>query len=538
MRRDCPTERNSTSDSRSCYLCGQRGHLAHSCFMRRNAPSVGKPQENPQRQRTSGKVFAMIEKDAAASNAVVAGNISIAPQCAYVLFDHGATHSFISTKFKKKFDVLPEPLEYELRVDTPTGDFLVVDHVLKRCVLLINNVEMPMDLVELNIQDFDIIIEMDWLSTYRAYVDCFSKKLIFRLSSQPKFSFSGSCKDTFQRLIWALQAMKLLRKGCCGYLACVKDTSKVVVKLEDVPVVREFSNVFPEDLPGLPLDREIEFCIELMPGKAPISKATYRMAPAKLKELKTQLQELLDKCFIRPSVSPWGAPVLLVKKKDSSLRHCINYRELNKGAQVFSKINLRSGYHQLKIKVDDVPKTTFRTRVFRKYLDKFIVVFTDDILVFSKSLEDHEQHLKFVLQTLHEKKLYAKFNKCDFWLDHIEFLGHKELNMRQRRWLELLKDYNLSINYHPGKANVVADALSNKSLGNMTTLLTSQKPILEDMGKLDLEVLMHQLGARLANLRVQPTLIDRIKTKQNKDPQLQKFKEGVKLEDKQTSVYT
>ncbi|KAL3749910.1 hypothetical protein ACJRO7_010955 [Eucalyptus globulus] len=460
MLRDCPTRRNPPIGNRSCNLCGRQGHLAHQCFRRRNTPFVGRAQENQQRQSTSGKVFAMTKEDAAASNAVVAGNISIASHCAYALFDPGATHSFISTEFAKKLDVLPDPLECELCVDTPTGDFLIGHHVFKRCVIQINNVEMPVDLVELNIRDFDVIIGMDWLSTYRAIVDCFSKKVIFRLSNQPEFSFSGSCQNTSPRLISALQARKLLRKCCCGYLACVKDTSKVIVKLEDVPVVREFPSVFPEDLPGLPLDREIEFCIELMPGTTPISKAPYQMAPTELKELKTQLQELLDKGFIRPSVSPWGAPVLFVKKKDGSMRLCIDYRELNKvtvknkyplpriedlfdqlqGAQVFSKIDLRSGYHQLKIKIDDVPKTAFRTRyghyeflvmpfgltnapaafmdlmnrVFREYLDKFIVVFIDDILVYSKSLEEHKQHLRFVLQTLHEKKLYAKFSKCDF----------------------------------------------------------------------------------------------------------------------------
>ena len=141
----------------------------------------------------------------------------------------------------------------------------------------------------------------------------------------------------------------------------------------------EFPEVFPEDLPGLPPDREIEFSIDLLLGSGPISKAPYRMAPAELKELKEQLQELLDKGFIRPSVSPWGAPVLFVKKKDGSMRLCIDYKEINRvtvrnkyplpriddlfdqlqGAQIFSKIDLRLGYHQLKIKPDDVPKTYF-----------------------------------------------------------------------------------------------------------------------------------------------------------------------------------
>ncbi|TYJ98631.1 Retrotransposon protein [Cucumis melo var. makuwa] len=165
-------------------------------------------------------------------------------------------------------------------------------------------------------------------------------------------------------------------------LASVVDTREVDVSLSSEPVVRDYPDVFPEELPGLPPHREVEFAIELEPGTVPISRSPYRMAPAELKELKVQLQELLDKGFIRPSVSPWGAPVLFVKKKDGSMRLCIDYRELNKvtvkkryplpriddlfdqlqGATVFSKIDLRSGYHQLRIKDGDVPKTAFRSR--------------------------------------------------------------------------------------------------------------------------------------------------------------------------------
>ncbi|KAL4014605.1 hypothetical protein IC575_026814 [Cucumis melo] len=194
------------------------------------------------------------------------------------------------------------------------------------------------------------------------------------------------------------------------------------------------------------------------------------MAPAELKELKVQLQELLDKGFIRPSVSPWGVPVLFVKKKDGSMRLCIDYRELNKvtvknryplpriddlfdrfcGATVFSKIDLRSGYHQLRIKDGDIPKTAFRSRyghyefivmsfgltnapavfmdlmnrVFREFLDTFVIVFIDDILIYSKTEAEHEEHLRMVLQTLRDNKLYAKFSKCEFWLKQVSFLGH------------------------------------------------------------------------------------------------------------------
>jgi len=221
---------------------------------------------------------------------------------------------------------------------------------------------------------------------------------------------------------------------------------------------------------GLPPDREIKFAIELVSGTAPISKAPYRIAQRELVELKKQLQELLDTGLIRPSVSPWGAPVLFVRKKDGSLRLCIDYRELNRvtvknkyplpriddmfdqlaGAVVFSKIDLRLGYHQLKIKREDVPKIAFRTRyghyeflvlpfgltnapayfmdlmnrVLHPSLDKFVVVFIDDILIYSKSRQEHAQHLCAVLSTVANHKLYAKLKKCDFWMEKVHFLGH------------------------------------------------------------------------------------------------------------------
>jgi len=235
-------------------------------------------------------------------------------------------------------------------------------------------------------------------------------------------------------------------------------------------VVCEYADVFSDDLPGMPPDRDIEFVIELHPGTAPISKRPYRMPPKELAELKIQLQELLDKGFICPSVSPWGCPALFVKKKVDSLRLCLDYRPLNAvtiknkyplpridvlfdylaGARVFSKIDLRSGYHQIKIRPCDIPKTAFSTRyglyeylvmsfgltnapayfmylmnsVFMPELDKFIVVFIDDIIIYSKNEENHVEHLRIVLQRLRDHQLYAKFSKCEFWLDTVKFLGH------------------------------------------------------------------------------------------------------------------
>ncbi|GJX10533.1 putative reverse transcriptase domain-containing protein [Tanacetum coccineum] len=242
-------------------------------------------------------------------------------------------------------------------------------------------------------------------------------------------------------------------------------------RIEDVSIVQGLSSLsFPEDLPGLPPTRQVEFQIDLVPGAAPVARAPYRLAPSEMKELSEQLKELSDKGFIRPSSSPWGAPVLFVKKKDGSFRMCIDYRELNKltvknryplpriddlfdqlqGSSVYSKIDLRSGYHQLRVREKDIPKTAFRTRyghyefqvmpfgltnapavfmdlmnrVCKPYLDKFIIVFIDDILIYSKNKQEHKEHLKMILELLKKEELYAKFSKCEFWIPKVQFLGH------------------------------------------------------------------------------------------------------------------
>lgn len=473
------------------------------------------------------------------------------------------------------------------------------------------------------------------------------------------------------------------------------------------------------------------------------------MAPAELKELREQLQDLLDKGFIRASTSPWGAAVLFVKKKDGSMRLCVDYRQLNKvtiknkyplpridelfdqlqGAQCFSKIDLRSGYHQLKIKSEDISKTTFRTRyghyeflvmsfgltnapaafmdlmnrVFKPFLDRFVIVFIDDILIYSKSREEHEQHLRLVLQTLREKQLYAKFSKCEFWLECVAFLGHivskngisvdpskveavqnwprptsvkeirsflglagyyrrfvkdfsklafpltrltqkkvefkwtdaceesfqklkeclisapilalptsgggyvvycdasrvglgcvlmqhgkviayasrqlkrheqnypthdlemaavifalkiwrhylygetceiytdhkslkyifeqRDLNLRQRRWMELLKDYDCTILYHPGKANVVADALSRKSMGSLAHLTAIKRPIVKEFQEIvesGVQFAIDHSRTLLAHMKIRSTLIDDIKQAQSQDSELMKMVDNVR----------
>ncbi|KAH0705935.1 hypothetical protein KY285_010456 [Solanum tuberosum] len=252
----------------------------------------------------------------------------------------------------------------------------------------------------------------------------------------------------------------MISKGYLYHLVRVTESSSKTPTLESVPVVNEFPEVFPEDLPEVPPEREIDCGIDLLPDTQPISIPPYRMAPAKLKELKEQLKDLLDKGFIRPSVSPWGSPVLFVKKKDGSLRMCIDYRQLNKvtiknkfpmpkiddffdqlqGVSNFSNIDLRLGYHQLKVRDSDILKTTFRTQYghyeflvmsigltnalaafmdlikrFKQYLDMFIIIFIDDILIYFRNEEEHVNHLWIVLQTLKDRQLFTKFSKCEFW---------------------------------------------------------------------------------------------------------------------------
>nr|GEX37014.1 putative reverse transcriptase domain-containing protein [Tanacetum cinerariifolium] len=270
-----------------------------------------------------------------------------------------------------------------------------------------------------------------------------------------------------------VSCMKVKKCVDCGsylFVAQVVEKEPIERRLDDVPVIYKFPNMFPEDLPGLPSPRQMEFEIELVPGAAHVARAPYRLAPSEMKELAKQLQEVLDKGFIRPSSSLWGAPVLFVKKKDGSFRMCIDYRELNKltiknryplpriddvfdqlqGSSVYSKIDLRSGYHQLRVREKDIPIMAFRTRygqyefqvmpfgltnvptlfmdlinrVCRLFLDKYVIVFIDDILIYSKNKEEHEEHLRIILELLQKENLYAKFSKCEFWLDSVKFLGH------------------------------------------------------------------------------------------------------------------
>ncbi|GJV79030.1 putative reverse transcriptase domain-containing protein [Tanacetum coccineum] len=282
-------------------------------------------------------------------------------------------------------------------------------------VYVVGNAGANPDNVVAELGSFDAIIGMDWLAKYQAVIVCAEK--IVRIPWKNKTLIihgDGSTQGNVTRLniISCTKTQKYMEKGFPIFLAHV--TTKEVEdksekkRLEDVPIVQDFPEVFPEDLPGLPPTRQVEFQIDLVPGAAPVARAPYRFTLSEMKELSEQLKELSDKGFIKPSSSPWGAPVLFVKKKDGSFRMCIDYRELNKltvknryplpriddlfdqlqGSSVYSKINLRSGYHQLRNK------------------------------------KEHKEHLKQILELLKKEELYAKFSKCEFWIPKVQFLGH------------------------------------------------------------------------------------------------------------------
>ncbi|GJZ63592.1 putative reverse transcriptase domain-containing protein, partial [Tanacetum coccineum] len=625
--------------------------------IKRDCPKLKNHENGNWNGPAKGRSYALGGRDASPDSNVITGTFLLNNRYAKILFDTGADRSFVSSTFSASINITPTTLENHYDVELADGKIIGVNTIIRGCTLNFMNHPFNIDLMPVPLGSFDVIIGMDWLTKYHGVIIC-DEKIVRVPFGREMLIFQGNGNNQREEsrlnIISCTKAQEYLSKGCDVFLAHIttkeaKDKSEEK-RLEDVPIVRDFPEVFPEDLPGIPPARQVEFQIDLVPGAAPVARAPYRLAPSEMKELAEQLQELSDKGFIRPNSSPWGAPVLFVKKKDGSFRMCIDYRELNKltvknryplpriddlfdqlqGSSVYSKIDLRSGYHQLRVREEDIPKTAFRTRyghyefqvmpfglsstpavfmdlinrVCKPYLDKFVIVFIDDILIYSKNKEEHEEHLKLILEFLKKEELYVKFSKCEFWIPKVQFLGHvinskgihvdptkiesikdwaspkspteirqflglaekeeaafqlvkqklcsapilalpkgsenfivycdalhkglgavliqnekviayasrqlkiheknytthdlelgavvfglkmwrhylygtrctvftdhkslqhildqKELNMRQRRWLELLSDYDCDICYHPGKANVVADALSRK----------------------------------------------------------------------------
>ncbi|KAJ9566644.1 hypothetical protein OSB04_002610 [Centaurea solstitialis] len=412
---------------KACFECGSFNHYRNACPKVNQRPYANRAQPANQGNRgglARGRAFVIGAEEARQNPDVVTGTFLLNNYPATVLFDSGADRSYVSLEFRPKINKKSQNLKEEHIIEYSNGELVKASKVVRKCTLGLSGNEFSIDLIPIKIGSFDIIVGMDWMSNHRATICCAEKIVMLALPD-------GSVVEE-----------------CIAFMAHVIDKKAKKKQIQDIPVVREFPEVFPEELPGLPPQRQVEFHIDLVPGAGPIARSPYRLAPSEMQELSNQLQELLDKGFIRPSSSPWGAPVLFVKKKDGSFRMCIDYRKLNKitiknhyplpriddlfdqlqGANYFSKIDLRSGYHQMRVREEDIAKTAFRTRyghyeflVMPFGLTNAPAVFMD---LMNRSKEDHEQHLRLILDLLKAEKLYAKFSKCEFWIREVHFLGH------------------------------------------------------------------------------------------------------------------
>ncbi|GJR55755.1 putative reverse transcriptase domain-containing protein [Tanacetum coccineum] len=562
---------------RACYECGSTDHVRPACprWNRVQGPGGNRPNQvvannegqgrGNQGNQARGRVFMLGAEEAHQDPNIVTGTFTLNKHFATTLFDSGADYSFVSTTFIPLLGLEPSDLGFKYEIEIASGQLVEIDKVIKGCKLEIEGHIFDIDLIPFGHGSFDVIIGMDWLSNFKAEIICHEKVVRIPLPDGKVLRVVGERPDEKARL-----------------LISAKASDK---KQEKIVMVRDFPEVFLDNLSGLSLIQEIEFRIELTPGAMPVAKSPYRLAPSELEELSGQLKELQDKGFIRPSSSPWGAPVLFVKKKDGSFRMFIGYRELNKftvknryplpriddlfdqlqGSQFFSKIDLRSGYHQLRVHEDDISKTAFRTRyghfeftvmpfgltnapaifidlmnrVCRPYLDKFMIVIINDILIYSKTQDEHVEHLRhmingngihvdpskieavknwkaprtpteeYAFQTLKDKLCNAPVLALpDGMKDFVVYcdasgiglgcvLMHRgkviaytsrQLKIHENNYtthdlelgvvvfalkiwrhylyrtksIELFSDYDCEIRYHPGKANVVVDALSRK----------------------------------------------------------------------------
>ncbi|WVZ52807.1 LOW QUALITY PROTEIN: hypothetical protein U9M48_003829 [Paspalum notatum var. saurae] len=432
-----------------CTKCGKAGHASRTCRTPQKTQGAVPLSEGKKPTPKMGQLQYSQLEQVPESEPVLAGTFLVNTNPTVVLFDSGASFTFISEAYALKhgYDIIELKQDYHI---TAAGSAIITNHMVRDLCLQVGREKLFINSLVLPQLGIDIILGMNWLKQHNAKIDVGSRSVQL-------------CSSSGTDVVIHVPLHKNML-----HTVNIVDAQGDAQALAKIPVVCDYPDVFPEELPGLPPDRDVEFGIDLVPGTA---LETIRMAPDELREPKVQLQEQLDKGFIRPSSSPWGCPALFVEKKDQGgKRLCVDYRPLNAvtiknkyplphidilfdqlaGAKVFSKIDLRSRYYQIKIREEDIPKTAFSTRyglyeylvmsfgltnapaffmymmnsVFMNELDKFVVVFIDDILIYSKSEKEHEEHLKIVLTRLREHKLYAKFSKCAFWLKEVSFLGH------------------------------------------------------------------------------------------------------------------
>ncbi|GJU91405.1 putative reverse transcriptase domain-containing protein [Tanacetum coccineum] len=362
----------------TCYECGAQGYFS-DCPKLKN----GNQGNRAGNGNAVARAYVVGIAGTNPNSNVVTGTFFLNNHYALILFDTGADRSFVFTAFNSLIDIILTTLDHGYDVELADGRIIWVNTLIRGCTLIFLNHPFNIDLMPVEMGSFDVIIGMDWLAKYHA----------------------------------------------------------------DVSIIQDFPEVFPEDLSGIPPTRQVEFQIDLIPGAAPVARVTYRLTPSEMKELSDQLKEISDKGIIRPSSSPWGAPTV---KNRYSLPRIDDLFDQLQGSSVYSKIALRSGYHQLRVREEDILNTAFRTqykhyefqvmlfgltnapavfmdlmnRVCKPYLDKFVIVFIDNIMIYSKSKQEHKEHLKLILELLKKEQFYAKFSKCEFWIPKVQFLGH------------------------------------------------------------------------------------------------------------------
>ncbi|XP_073137245.1 uncharacterized protein [Henckelia pumila] len=335
---------------------------------------------------TQGRVYVMQAEEADPDTTLITGRTLAAGVATRALLDSGATYSFISEAFTRKQGIECEELFGGFTVTIPSGEELSTRNIVKNLELFLLGQSVSADLIVLPMPEFDMTLGMDWMTKNVVVIDFQQRSMMVRPEREEPFWFKATRSSRRTQIISFMQAKQLVHDGCEAFLNIISLTEMPAHPgILDVDVVRDFGDVFPGDVAGIPPDREVEFSIELVPNNVPISKAPYRLAPTKMNQLKEQIQELLDKGFIRPSFSPWGAPVLFVKKKDGSLRLCIDYRGLN-GVM-------------------------------------FVIVFIDDILIYSKDREEHSQQLKTVLEVLVVKEWSVPRNASEI-RSFLGFVGY------------------------------------------------------------------------------------------------------------------
>ncbi|KAD6454703.1 hypothetical protein E3N88_09409 [Mikania micrantha] len=398
----------TTQTNRSCYKCGSPDHLIRNC-----------PNNNNTNQgnEARGRAFQIGATEARHDANIVTGTFLLNNLYASVLFDTGADKSFISPEFASLLSLPAVELETPYVIELANGKLIKTNSVIQGCSLNLNDHLFNIDLLPIELGSFDVVVGMDWLSINQAEVICQTKVIRIPIPEGNTLIVQGERAGRKLGIISCMQTQKCLRKGCLAFLAYVINNSSSQKRIEDIPVVKDFPEVFPDDISGLPPVRQVEFRIDLIPGAAPVAKAPYRLAPSEMQELSGQLQELMDRS----------------EGIDNFTVYCDASRQ-GLGCVLMQN-------------------------------DKVIAYASRQLKVHEKNYTTHDLELGAVVFALKIWRHYLYGTKCIIYTDHKSLqhiLDQKMLNMRQRRWVELLNDYDCEIRYHPGKANVVADALSRK----------------------------------------------------------------------------